>query len=342
MSRDTVDSPAPEGMVRRLLTVILGPLTRRNLLSWLAVILLVLCIRWAVFEPYTIPTGSMEPTLHGDPRWLRGDRVGVNKYVYGLRVPFMNKRLYYGQKPQRWDIVVFKSLDPNAAHPTLVKRIVGLPGERIQIREGKIWVNDVAVEPPEELRGILNYTTQLGQNEADLHQFTLQMAVRDWRDPVLNPQNEGVRLLYDDLTALKQKLQGADPGGIDPARAAQLYKTLTPLSQDILKKLYEHKIDEQYPLRYGVFPEKEFSVVPEGHYLVCGDNSLDSADGRYFGWLPNEHLVGRVYCIWWPINRWRDFTGFSSTWWGRAILYGIPILLIAYQAQNYLRKKKKR
>lgn len=335
-----VDALPRDGILRRMLTAILGPLTGRNLLSWLAVILLVLGIRWAVFEPYTIPTGSMEPTLHGDPRWLRGDRVGVNKYVYGLRVPFMNKRLYYGQLPQRWDIVVFKSLDANAAHPTLVKRIVGLPGERIQIREGRIWVNDVAVEPPENLRDILNYTTYLGQDPDDLHQFALQMAVRDWRDPQLNPQNEGVQLLYNDLMALKAKLQGVDPATIEPAPAAELYKSLTPVSQDIIKKLHERKLDAQYPLRYGVFPEPEFSTVPEGHYLVCGDNSLDSADGRYFGWLPNEHLVGRVFCVWWPLNRWRDFTGFSHTWWGRGILFGVPMLLVAYQIRVLLRRKQ--
>ena len=72
---------------------------------------------------------------------------------------------------------------------------------------------------------------------------------------------------------------------------------------------------------YGVSERDEFAVVPPGHYLVMGDNSFSSRDGRFFGWLPNDNIYGRAVCIWWPIGRWRDFTGFSKTWWGKSILY---------------------
>ncbi len=58
-------------------------------------------IRWPIAEPYRIPSGSMETTLHGDPAFGKGDRVFVNKFVYGVRYPFMNKRIWQGKAPGR-------------------------------------------------------------------------------------------------------------------------------------------------------------------------------------------------------------------------------------------------
>jgi signal peptidase I len=104
-------------------------------------IILALLIRWPVAEPYKIPSSSMEPTF------IPGDRIFVDKHVYGIRyplngfrIPFTLKTLWYsdnflknGADIKRWEIVVFKSNEPRAEHDTLVKRVVGLPGERIRI-----------------------------------------------------------------------------------------------------------------------------------------------------------------------------------------------------------------
>lgn len=222
----------------------LSGLPREQAIEWIKSGLFALClallIRWPIAEPYRIPSGSMEPTLIGDERIGRGDRVFVNKWIYGVRYPFLNKRIWYGAPPQRWDIVVFKTVEKNAEHPTLVKRIVGMPGEHIQIRDGKVYADGIALELPVTMSQDIRYTT---------------------------------------------------------------------MSQ------------------YGVRPEEEFSRVPEGHYLVLGDNSANSRDGRFFGWLPNEHIVGRVSCIWWPPAHWRDFTGFSQTWWWRATVAVLAFLL---------------
>ncbi len=127
-------------------------MAREQIIEWLKseafALTLALLIRWPIAEPYRIPSGSMEPTLHGDDRIGRGDRVFVNKWIYGVRWPFMNKRIYHGQDPQRWDIVVFKAVNADAPHKTLVKRIVGLPGERIQIKDGKVYADGKALELP--------------------------------------------------------------------------------------------------------------------------------------------------------------------------------------------------
>ncbi|HOS03291.1 MAG TPA: signal peptidase I [Candidatus Hydrogenedentes bacterium] len=199
-----------------------------------------LIIRWALVEPFKIPSGSMEPTLHGDPGLGRGDRVFVNKWAYGLRVPFVNKRIWHGKMPERWDVVVFRTVEKkNPEAKELVKRIVGLPGERIHVGEdGNIYVNGQAVPLPESM-------------------------------PPVKYTRDG---------------------------------------------------------QFGVIQDDAFSKVPEGHYLVMGDNSGHSRDGRFWGFLPNEHILGRVFCIWWPPASWRDFTGFTATWWWRMLVGALGAL----------------
>ncbi|MGC8846744.1 MAG: signal peptidase I, partial [Candidatus Hydrogenedens sp.] len=81
-------------------------------------------------------------------------------------------------------------------------------------------------------------------------------------------------------------------------------------------------------MEYGIRTEDKYSLIPENCYFVLGDNSAYSRDGRFFGWVPNEHIVGRVSCIWWPPSRWRDFTGFSKTWWWKTLCLLTSIFVI--------------
>ena len=93
-----------------------------------------LLIRWVTVEPYVIPSGSMKPTL------LVQDYVLVNKWVFGLRFPFSTTWWLGPQKPQRGDVVVFRSKEDHGH--IMVKRVIGLPGERISIdRQGRVSIN---------------------------------------------------------------------------------------------------------------------------------------------------------------------------------------------------------
>ena len=83
--------------------------------------------------------------------------------------------------------------------------------------------------------------------------------------------------------------------------------------------------DAPTELRYGVRPDDEYRVVPEDHYFLLGDNSGNSRDSRAFGWIPQGHLLGRVFSIWWPLDRWQDFTGFSRSPW----VWGMGLVLVA-------------
>ncbi|MCS6838390.1 MAG: signal peptidase I [Bdellovibrionaceae bacterium] len=109
--------------------------------GWGSVLLVViagLTIRWALFEAYVIPSGSMLPSL------LVNDYIFVNKYVYGLRIPFSEKWLVKFKEPEKGEIVVFKY--PLDLSTFFIKRVVGEPGDRIFFEDGKLYVNDKLVE----------------------------------------------------------------------------------------------------------------------------------------------------------------------------------------------------
>ena len=101
--------------------------------SFFPIILVVLLIRSFLFEPFRIPSDSMMPTL------LDGDFIFVNKFTYGLRLPVANTEVVELGQPQRGDVVVFRlPADPATNY---IKRLVGLPGDHVVVREKRVWVN---------------------------------------------------------------------------------------------------------------------------------------------------------------------------------------------------------
>lgn len=96
-------------------------------------ILLALGIRAFIVEPFTIPSGSMIPTL------LVGDFIVVNKFAYGLRLPITGTLLMSLGEPKRGDVIVFRY--PDDPRQDFIKRVIGIPGDRIDVRGGRIRVN---------------------------------------------------------------------------------------------------------------------------------------------------------------------------------------------------------
>ena len=270
--------PEPKAKWRESVERITGPWTWANLRGWLVIILLVLVVRWAFIEPFKIPSGSMEPTLEGDPRFMRGDRVFVNKLHYGLRVPFSNARLFQWHEPERFELVVFRAVQEDAQHNILIKRIIGLPGEEVHIADGDVHIDGEPLELPDDMPDV-HYTREFEISEADRQQ-AVEMFGPEQADQIVE---ESLR-----------------------------------------------RGSRQRPFRYGVLESERYSVIPEDHYFMLGDNSGNSVDSRHYGWVPRDHFLGRAFCIWWPIDNWRDFTGFSQTWWGRLLLYGPPAAVGLY------------
>lgn len=172
--------------------------------------------RSAVADWNSVPTGSMKPTI------LEGDRILVNKMAYDIRVPFTHISLLKLADPRRGDIIVF---DSKAADERLVKRVVGMPGDIVEMRNNVLWVN-------------------------------------------------GKQLAYHDIP--------------DPAPATDKLENLSGV---------EHAVRIRNFLS-GFRPVK----VPEGHYLVLGDNRDNSADSRVIGFIPREEIVGRSRSVVMSLN----------------------------------------
>jgi signal peptidase I len=138
----------------------------RELLGTLALALaLASGSRAFLVEPFRIPSGSMLPTL-----WI-GDHLFVNKFVYGARIPFTSWHLPALREPQRGEVVVFSvAMDGDEAHPAdqrpdlpredFVKRVIGLPGDRIDVVDGVVFVNG---EPIESRRSGERFTDPSGR-----------------------------------------------------------------------------------------------------------------------------------------------------------------------------------
>ena len=109
----------------------------RWLLSMGLILLAVTSFRSAIADWNDVPTGSMQPTI------LIGDRIFVNKLAYDLKIPFTRTRLATWGHPERGDIVVCWS---PADGQRLVKRVVAVPGDIIQMKNNRLWINDRALD----------------------------------------------------------------------------------------------------------------------------------------------------------------------------------------------------
>lgn len=128
--------------------------------SFFPIILIVLVVRSFLFEPFRIPSDSMMPTL------LDGDFIFVNKFTYGLRLPVVNAEIVALGEPQRGDVVVFRL--PSDPSTNYIKRLVGLPGDHVEVREKRVYVNGEL--QPVELDGVY---IGFGHTGAQIAQETL-------------------------------------------------------------------------------------------------------------------------------------------------------------------------
>ena len=207
--------------------------------SFFPVILIVLVLRSFLFEPFRIPSSSMRPTL------VVGDFILVNKFTYGLRLPVIDTKILDVNDPQRGDIMVFRY--PENPSIDYIKRVIGIPGDRIEYRNRRLFVNGKAAE-----------MTKQGSHL--------------W----MNNQ-------CHTIDSLRFREQTADTD-------------------------HEILIIPRRPSR----AEGEW-VVPEGHYFMLGDNRDNSRDGRYWGFVPEENIVGKAVAVW---MSW-DFSCGDGINWGR-------------------------
>ena len=116
-------------------------------------ILIALFIRTFVVQAFKIPSSSMEPTLQV------GDYILVTKFLYGVRIPYTSAKFFQFAKPQRGDVVVF--IFPKDRSKDFIKRVMATEGEKIEILQNKIYVNDRVIEDPWGYFGKSDWTQYL-------------------------------------------------------------------------------------------------------------------------------------------------------------------------------------
>jgi len=133
--------------------------------SFFPVILIVFVLRSFLFEPFKIPSGSMIPTLQV------GDFILVNKFIYGIRLPVINKKIISINDPQRGDVMVFRyPEDPSLDY---IKRVVGIPGDTVAYQNKRLTINGQPLETtktadylhPERLYYSEQYVARMGNVE---------------------------------------------------------------------------------------------------------------------------------------------------------------------------------
>ncbi|MGL9769220.1 MAG: signal peptidase I [Sodalis sp. (in: enterobacteria)] len=229
------------------------------------VLLLVFFVRSFIFEPFQIPSGSMMPTL------LIGDFILVKKFCYGIKDPITQTTLIKTGHPKRGDIVVFKyPLKPKLYY---IKRVVGLPGDRI------------SYDPINK-----NLTVQAGFASGYNCTTTVpitysELVLSDFKKTLDNGKNSNDFL----QVPLDQEVNGA-------MRLTQRKESLGDVVHNIL--IVEGKQDQ-----LGIYYQQKGSllaewVVPQGEYFMMGDNRDNSADSRFWGFVPERNLVGKATAIW--------------------------------------------
>ena len=103
-------------------------------------VLIALFIRAFIVQAFKIPSSSMETTLQV------GDHILVNKFIYGIKIPLTDAKLFKFKKPQRGDIVVF--IYPKDRSKDFIKRVIGTEGDKVEIIRNKIYINDQLIDDP--------------------------------------------------------------------------------------------------------------------------------------------------------------------------------------------------
>ena len=141
---------------------------RENIEAIVVAVILAMFIRTFIVQAFKIPSGSMKETL------LIGDHILVNKFIYGVKIPFFRTTIIKVKNPARNDILVFKF--PEDPGKDFIKRVIGVAGDVLEIRDKKIYVNNM---PIDDIFGV--YT--------DPHSFPASFQPRDNFGPVTVPPN---------------------------------------------------------------------------------------------------------------------------------------------------------
>jgi len=273
---------------------------------WAGVI--ALGIRSFLFEPFHIPSDSMLPGLQV------GDHLFVNKMAYGyskrsmpFSPPIFGGRRILGREPRRGDVIVFKKT--KGGEDNYIKRLVGLPGDRIQMKRNVLYINGKPV----------------GREEAGrFFVLNLPMSSRGKESIVMSSNTGqtltlvgGRRLYLSGKPLPREEYTIAFKSPPHPVEVREHRRYIETLPNGVSHYI----IETSYGPAEGMDNTAEY-IVPEGHYFMMGDNRDYSEDSRWLdkvGYVPFEDLMGRAGVIFYSHN---NSVRFWEIWnWWKPIRY---------------------
>ena len=248
-------------------------------------VLIAIVFRSFLVEPFNIPSGSMIPTLNV------GDHIFITKWSYGYSrysFPFGSWKMWNGRffarEPKMGDVVVFRN--PINESQDYVKRLIGTPGDRIQMMSGRLYINGQIV-PRENPRPYV--VAVLPKSIRAAGYYNDKMVVKGNRIWVDNaPAEFGYTIEYKD------------------DRYCRMFDGACGVFQmteydEILPNGVKHSIIEASD--NARFDDTLEFVVPENHLFFMGDNRDNSADSRAdVGYVPRDNVLGRVWFVWYSHN----------------------------------------
>lgn len=252
MSKEKVEMVLPEGAAKGAI--------RDNVEVICFAILLIMFFKTFVGQQFTIPSASMRNTL------MIGDHLLVNKFIFARPQWDWEAKLFPMRHVDRGDIIVFRY--PMDRDFDYVKRCIALPGDRVEIKDKRVYINGT-------------------------------QATGEWEHHILKPEDGPVAGPWPPTRSVDATAEAGAAAG------APLRTTTTPapfgtwpfgeneyLAMD---RQGQAPLGPDNPWKDNLGP----ITVPPGHVLAMGDNRDNSSDSRYWGFLPIDHLRGRPFLIWW-------------------------------------------
>jgi signal peptidase I len=283
-------------------------------------VIIALLLRAFVIEAFKIPSSSMIPTMQ------IGDHIFVNKFLYGVRIPYTRTKFLELRKPRRGEVIVF--MNPCTPEKDFIKRVVAIAGDTVEVRCHILYINGepVSHELVEEYQldgtgcqywdtldtgwkpapdRCARYEERLGAHAYS----TLHPEDRPARDRARREEGEAGTYWewrgerdFPDLASTRETdrlvapvLPRCGPGDVQrpPEQAGRVVRSVPP--------------GEATP---GACDPRAHFVVPDGTVFVLGDNRTNSHDSRAWGTVPLDHIKGKALFIWWSDSeksgvRWR-------------------------------------
>lgn len=265
--------------------------------SLVVLVAIVFGFKDTILDANNIPTGSMIPTLK------IGDYLFVNKMRYSIRIPFVGKEIIHIDDPQRGDIITF--IPPGSTDKHYVKRVNGMPGDRIRIRNIPACrlpeVVGLKADPNLKREYSCTGKSVFGEPMVALVEYKENDA-GPWKNygPHELPAEDARRILAD---ADNARVLHPDqlPPGRDKSRLPVLFEETIGGKHHIFTETNEPFM--AHSLCADI--ETDGCVIPAGAYLAMGDNRDDSQDSRIIGYINRERIRGKAVIIYFSIN-WRD------------------------------------